>query len=48
LKYIKQKAGVQLDLNEAMELFVGIVPLSLNPVLARNWGKAKKVFMSLI
>jgi hypothetical protein len=48
LKYIKQKVGVQLDLTEAMDLFVGIVPLSLNPVLARNWSKAKKVFMGLI
>jgi hypothetical protein len=48
LKYIKLKAGVQLDLNEAMELFQGIVPLSLNPVLSRNWGKSKKVFLGLI
>jgi hypothetical protein len=39
---------VQLDLNEATELFAGTVPLSLNAVLARNWGKAKKVFMGLI
>jgi hypothetical protein len=31
-----------------MELFVGTVPLSLNPILARNWGKVKKVFIGLI
>ena len=37
LKYIKQKAGVQLDIEEAMETFAGIVPLSLNPILGRNW-----------
>lgn len=48
LKYIKQKTGIQLDLSEAMELFAGTVPLSLNHVLARNWGKAKKVFLGLI
>ena len=48
LRFIKEKAGIQLDLNEAMELFVGTVPLSLNPVLARNCGKVKKVFIVLI
>ena len=48
LKYIMQKTGVQLDLNEAMDLFSGIVPLSLNPVLGRNWEKSRKVFLGLI
>ena len=31
-----------------MDLFSGIVPLSLNPVLGRNWEKARKVFLGLI
>lgn len=37
---------MEIDLGELEELFAGTVPLSVNPVLARNWSKAKKVFLN--
>jgi len=39
---------LDLNLSEIEEVFANTVPLSTNPVLIRNWNKAKKVFMNVL
>jgi dynein heavy chain 2, cytosolic len=48
IRFIKERIAVDIDLAEVEDLFASTVPLSTNPVLARSWNKAKRVFLNVL
>ena len=45
---INSRINLELDMKEIADIFEDTVPLSVNPVLSRNWQKSKKKFYSVL